>query len=121
MTNRAGDVDPGAQLVEQLLAHRRTEKARRQPMSFDLEDMAILSLNAYTRALDENSDYLLWMAAWYDRRPLAQRHTHSDGNQMPKYAEGIALMRLMTGSAMNREIDAKIWKWIDDHTAEKLR
>ena len=96
-------------------------KKRAGSLSFDLEDMAILSLNAYTRALDENSDYLLWMAAWYDRRPLAQRHTHSDGNQMPKYAEGIALMRLMTGSAMNREIDAKIWKWIDDHTAEKLR
>ena len=118
VTSRAGDVDPGAQLVEELLAHRRTEKARWQPMSFDLEDMAILSLNAYTRALDENSDYLLWMAAWYDRRPLAQRHTHSDGNQMPKYAEGIALMRLMTGSTMNREIDAKIWKWIDDRTGE---
>ena len=58
------------------------------------------------------------VAAWYDRRPLAQRHTHSDGNQMPKYAEGIALMRLMTGSVMNREIDAKIWKWIDDRSGE---
>ena len=101
VTNHTNDIDPGAQLVEQLLAHRRNENARNQPMSFDLEDMAILSLNAYTRALDENSDYLLWMAAWYDRRPLAQRHTHSDGNQMPKYAEGIALMRLMTGSTLN--------------------
>ena len=66
MTSRAGDIDPGAQLVEQLLAHRRTEKARRQPMSFDLEDMATLSLNAHTRALDENSNYLPWMAVWYE-------------------------------------------------------
>ena len=118
MTTRRRRTDPGAKLVEDLLSTRKIENARVVPMTFDLEDMAILVLNSYTRALDENSDYLLWMAAWYDRRPLAQRHTHSDGNQMPKYAEGIALMRLMTGSTMNSDADARIWKWIDDRTGQ---
>ena len=110
--------DPGVQMVNQLLGQRKSNDARLQPMTFDLEDMAILALNAYTRGLDENSDYLLWMSVYYDRRPLCQRHTRSDGNQMPKYAEGIALTRLMTGSTLNNDKDEKIWKWLDGHTAE---
>jgi hypothetical protein len=109
--------DAGGQRVERLFAARRSPDAPLHPKTFDLQDRALLALSAYTETLDER-DGLLWMSLYYDRDPLCHRHTPSDGNQMPKFAEGIDLMRLMTGSTLNSEADGRLWAWMEAHTGE---
>ncbi len=112
------DSDPGARLVERLYASRRGE-GRKVPDTLDLQDNALLAIHAITSGMDPDADYRLWFSIYFDRRPMTMRHhLVSEFDQMGKYAEGMTLMRLMTGSKYNEERERKIWEFFDKYSKE---
>ena len=114
----ANDSDPGVQLVQKYYRQRRGQ-GRLVPDTLDLQDNALLAIHAITSGMDPELEHRLWFSIYFDRRPMCMRHHQlSEFDQAGKYLEGIRLMRLMTGSKMNLDREAKLWEFLDNHTKD---
>jgi hypothetical protein len=76
------------------------------PDTLELADVASLTIRAITNMLDPSRDYLMYARARFDRRPPAIRFLHAnDGASGPKHLEGLPLLRIVSGSTYNIEVD----------------
>jgi len=108
--------DPGAQWVNQAYQQRRAS-GRVVPDTLDLQDNGVLAIWALTAGLDPDLEYRAWFSIYFDRRPLCLRHHQlSEFDALGKYLESLTLMRLMTGSNLNLDKEAKLWELLDRHT-----
>ena len=87
------------------------------PYTLDLAEMARLAINGLTGPNDPDAGYEIWFEAWWFRNPPMMRHEWSSGSQS-KFLGPMVLMRLITGSDYNQDIEKKMiesWlKMIDD-------
>ncbi len=108
--------DPGVRLVQELYVSRR-QTGSEVPDTLDLADNALLAIHAITNGMDPEMEYRLWFSIYFDRRPLCMRHHEpSEFDQAGKYLEGLTLMRIMTGSDLNRDREDALWKFVENHT-----
>ncbi len=108
--------DSGAKLVKDLYQQRRAS-GRLVPDTLDLQDNGLLAIWALTAGLDPNLENRGWFSIYFDRRPMCMRHhLLSEFDVTGKYLECLTLMRLMTGSKLNGQNDAKLWALLDKHT-----
>ncbi len=108
----AGGTALGAALGSPLLAKQRTRQLPAQaagegmlPDTLDLADRGLLAQRALTGALDYENDYELYFIALFFRKPAVMYHEGTGlPTNNPKFAESQALVRLMSGSDYNLEI-----------------
>ena len=79
------------------------------PDTLDLSHRADLAIHGITEMLDPETDYLMFDHAWFNRKPPVMTKTWakeilSCGN---KHLESLPLLRLMSGSTFNIEVDQK--------------
>ncbi len=79
------------------------------PDTLDLAERAELAIHAITRMVDPNRDYALYATARFNRRPPVIVMSDSDGIDggacVGKLFESLLLLRIMSGSTDNLEID----------------
>lgn len=80
------------------------------PATLDLAERGRLALNALTSMLNPNCDQELYFAVYHMTDPPAMVHGDSDLNTMGKYLEAIPLVRTMSGSSQNIDIEAGLMK-----------
>ncbi len=77
------------------------------PDTLDLSERADLAIHGITKMLDPETDYLMFDHAWFNRKPPVMtiswpEEILSCGN---KHLESLPLLRLMSGSTFNIEVD----------------
>ena len=79
------------------------------PDTLDLAERAGLAIQAITRMVDPKRNYALYCHAWFNRRPPVIALSDSDGLDggacAAKHLEALPLLRLMSGSIYNLEVD----------------
>ncbi len=79
------------------------------PDTLDLAKRAELAIHAITRMVDQDRNYALYCHAWFNRRPPVIALSDSDGLDggacAAKHLEALPLLRLMSGSTDNLEVD----------------
>jgi len=75
------------------------------PDTLDLAARAALAISASTRMLDPERDYLLYCGGRFNRRPPALLLHLCNPGCAPKHLEALPLLRIMSGSAFNIEVD----------------
>jgi hypothetical protein len=76
------------------------------PDTLDLADRAALAVNCLTGALDPEFGYELYFVARFDVNPAYMYHEASGlPTNNPKFAESLAMMRMMCGSTQNLDIE----------------
>ena len=78
------------------------------PGTIDIAESARLAINALTGALDPTMDDELYFSVNFRDNPPKMSHSFDDWCQ-PKFMESLPLMRLMTGSEQNGQVD-QVWK-----------
>jgi hypothetical protein len=115
-TNNSVQSDPGARLVQDYYESRRGTGCE-VPDTLDLADNALLAIHAITSGMDPEMENRLWFSIYFDRKPICMRHHEpSEFDQAGKYLEGLALMRLMTGSSLNQDREEALWRFVENHT-----
>ena len=79
------------------------------PDTLDLVDRAKLAIRAITEMLDPSRDYLMFTHAWFNRNPPIitinlEEEIFSCGG---KHLESLPLLRILSGSTFNIEVDQK--------------
>ena len=75
------------------------------PDTLDLAARAELAISAVTRMLDPERDYLLYCGGRFNRRPPALLLHLCNPGCAPKHLEALPLLRIMSGSTFNIEVD----------------
>jgi hypothetical protein len=79
------------------------------PNTLDIADMANLAVNVLTSNTDPNADYETYERTYFLHNPPFMWHDFDNWFCSEwKYYESLSLIRLMTGSNMNRYID-DVW------------
>ena len=79
------------------------------PDTYDIAERAELAVNGLTELTDPAIDYDIYLLAVFDRNPPVLRHETSDLIVQPKYAEALPLMRTISGSDLNLQVD-RAWE-----------
>ena len=89
------------------------------PDTLDLVEAAELTIRSMTTMLDPDRDYLTYTEARFSRNPPVIRFT-GNGSIMcaGKHLEALPLLRVMTGSTINRDVDARLMESILHMTAK---
>ncbi len=74
------------------------------PDTLDLQERAALAVNVLTRATDPLADYEIYFDVFFKARPPRMEHNFSDSCQS-KFMEALPLMRIISGSDLNTEVD----------------
>ena len=77
------------------------------PDTFDLQERARLVIHAMTEATDPLADYEPYYLVHFRTNPPSMRHSTWQGASLPKYMESVALMRLVSGSDQNLQVDRR--------------
>ena len=77
------------------------------PDTFDLQERARLVIHAMTEATDPLADYEPYYLVYFRTNPPSMRHATWQGATLPKYMESVALMRLVSGSDQNLQVDRR--------------
>jgi hypothetical protein len=77
------------------------------PDTLDIEERAALAVNGLTGPLDPAKDYMLYFNASFTTTPPSMGHSGSDVC-VTKFEEALPLMRLVSGSALNDQVDP-VW------------
>ena len=78
------------------------------PDTLDLAERAVLAINALTRVVDPERDYELYFVAEFAEDPPKLYHDWCGIFNTGKFLEALPLMRIMSGSDYNVEVDARI-------------
>ncbi|OHB81616.1 MAG: hypothetical protein A2W31_15000 [Planctomycetes bacterium RBG_16_64_10] len=79
------------------------------PDTLDLADRAALAINCLTGALDPDYGYELYFVARFNADPPYMHHEASGlPTNNPKFAESLPMMRLMSGSTQNLDIERRM-------------
>lgn len=78
------------------------------PDTLDLSQMARLAINALTRTLDPARDYEMYFVSEFQQNPPRLYHDWCGIFLAGKYLECLPLMRVMSGSSYNIDIDGKL-------------
>ena len=88
--------------------------SRHMPDTVDLAERAHIAVNALTRIIDPAHSYEPYHQAIYYARPAYMTHQEGfdegawAGNELwGKHVEALRMMRIMSGSVQNRDIDEK--------------
>ncbi|RKY06227.1 MAG: hypothetical protein DRP56_07810 [Planctomycetota bacterium] len=76
------------------------------PDTLDLQERAAWAVNGLTGPTDPEADYELYFLAWLKRNPPMMEHSFHDQCQV-KLMEALPLMRLMSGSDFNAQVDRR--------------
>ena len=76
------------------------------PDTLDLAERAALAINGLTGPLDPMADYELYWRACFHHNPPIMGHDFNDHVQA-KFHESLPLMRLISGSHQNEEVDTR--------------
>jgi len=82
-----------------------TRYADRVPDTPDMVDMANLSINALTCAVNANADYAHFFWVGFDSNPPRMINDVDDLYCTPKFMEALPLLRIITGSDFNTVVD----------------
>ena len=82
--------------------------AAKVPDTLDLVERAALAINAMTRVVDADSDYELFFMTEFAEAPPRFYHEWSGIFNTTKFLESLPLMRIMSGSDYNLDMDAKL-------------
>ncbi len=74
------------------------------PDTLDLQDRATLAVNGLTGPTDPGADCEMYMYVYFGRNKPVMSHDYSVECQA-KFQEALPLMRLMTGSSLNSQVD----------------
>lgn len=77
------------------------------PDTLDLEERGRLAIHALTSNTDPNADHEVYWWGDFTRRPPALVHELSDASLLFKFCEALLLLRMMTGSEENRQVDQR--------------
>lgn len=76
------------------------------PDTFDLAERADLTIRTLTNLADPDADYEIWWLATLNRKPPVMFHDFHDlNNQQGKFMEALYLLRAITGSRVNLDVD----------------
>ena len=90
------------------------------PDTLDLVQRAALAINCMTRVVDPDKDYQVYFNSQFARKPpvLIHRGTPDYEGAHLKFLESLPLMRIMSGSDYNIDIDKKLMESILHITGE---
>ncbi len=92
---------------------------RRVPASLDLVERARLGINALTGTVNPDLDFEPYFVALFGARPAYMVHWSSMiSGVLPKYLEALPLLRCMSGSAHNLDLEAGIVQAVLENIAE---
>ena len=77
------------------------------PDTLDLQERARLAVHNMTEATDPQADYEPYYIILLRDNPPVMLHTSWHGATLPMYPESVSLMRIMTGSQQNTEVDRR--------------
>ena len=77
------------------------------PDTLELQDRAQFALHNMTEATDPDADYEPYYIISLTDDPPMMLHNSWHGASLPKYMETVSLMRIMTGSDQNTEVDRR--------------
>lgn len=80
------------------------------PDTLELQDRAQLALHCMTETTDPEADYEPYYVTFFNLDPPRMVHNSWHGSTLPKYIESVALMRVMTGSQQNADVDHR---WVE--------
>jgi hypothetical protein len=86
-------------------SYRGQRYTDRVPDTLDLAERAKLAVIGLTRLTDPAVDYDVYFLAVFYRNPPVLRHETSDLFIQPKFQESLPLMRIISGSDLNAEVD----------------
>ena len=75
------------------------------PDTLDLAERARLSINALTESADPEAGYEIWWHVLLNRKPPVLVHDFHDLNVQYKFQEALPLLRYVSGSDQNLEVD----------------
>ena len=75
------------------------------PDTLELAKRAALAVNGLTSTCDPEQHYLQYFFSWLNAQPPYMVHCGGDFNCTPKYAESLPIMRMLSGSTQNLEVD----------------
>lgn len=90
------------------------------PDTLDLAERAALAINALTRVVDPARDYEVYFYTRFAQKPPILRHAGApdyEGAHM-KFLESLPLMRIISGSTYNIDVDRKMMTSILRHTGQ---
>ena len=79
------------------------------PDTYDIAERAKLAVDGLTELTDPAVDHDIYFLAVFYRNPPVLRHETSDLFVQPKFAEALPLMRTITGSDLNLQVD-RAWE-----------
>ncbi|MBI2843358.1 MAG: hypothetical protein HYX78_08155 [Armatimonadetes bacterium] len=85
------------------------------PDTLDLAERAKLAINSMTGSLDPGHDYELYLKVVYTANPAFMYHEATGVDVMPKFVEALPMMRLMSGSTQNLDIERKMLRAMQAH------
>jgi hypothetical protein len=89
------------------------------PASLDLVERARLGIHGLTGSVDPNIDYEPYFLNFFGARPAYMIHWSSMvSGVLPKYVEALALLRGMSGSTENADIEQNLLQSVRDNIAE---
>ena len=76
------------------------------PDTLDLQERAILTINALTSPTDPAADYEIYWVAFLNHRPPMMQHDWNDHVQV-KFISALPLLRIMSGSEQNAQVEQR--------------
>ena len=77
------------------------------PATLDLAERARLAIHAITSMTNPNLDYEMYFTVSHMSQPPAMHHSPSDMHSQNKFMEVLPLMRVMSGSRQNMQVEKK--------------
>ena len=77
------------------------------PDTLDLQEQARLGIHAMTEATDPLADYEPYFLVYFRCNPPMMWHSFPDSSMLPKFMEGVSLMRVISGSEQNLHVDRR--------------
>jgi hypothetical protein len=86
------------------------------PDTLDIHERARLALHALTEVPDPDAGYEIYFIVNFLHNPASMQHNWHDPLVQPKFVEAIPLLRLITGSDENLEVESRLM----EHTLRNL-
>ncbi len=77
------------------------------PDTLDVQERARLAIQCMTEATDPLADYEPYWSVYFRTNPPLMVHSSWHGSTLPKFMEAVPLMRIMSGSDQNMEVESK--------------